>query len=614
MVERLLPQSAWVSRYFVWHEKGLTYWKSEKHYLSDKTPLGFLANEDGLVTKPWERDDENKNCSNMNTSDLRSKSGYTFRFQSNSREIVVKASSQKSRENWFLASNLNRSADQNKDSREDFKLTVADLLDDSGKYDAEFLDCLTEKHLLTPWEYMDEASVTRSVTQSISAGQPTMLDVDDEDSLPAGKDKMTIHELLNFAISSVNRNFRITWLFLLTFICYMQPAELLEQLTTIYRTPPNEYQDIAACCTTRANVLKVISRWIALFFKDVEQLKEDISAFATLPRLQAGGSFVGEFAATVLQLEDDRANLVQEFVEEGENKDALSAKAQHKSTSNNFLKKFVGGSRVIYEFKASAVAQELTRIDFENFQLIKPRELVRKEWKRASASVNAPNIVRMIEVFNQRSFWVASEILQVTSAQERVKAIKHFVCVLDEVFALNNFYSAYAILNGLTLTPVFRLKSAWNPLPSKTKQQFVKLRVQLDNSKNWKAYRERFSQLRPATPKIPHLAVILKDLFGFEELPSVDGQVVNWGKFKQQYRTMGHILTSQRHPYWSDGWERNPELELAIHAGTVNCSSEETLWKRSYQFDPKGSGGQQTEITRKNTIMGFFGGKPRKKQ
>lgn len=93
------------------------------------------------------------------------------------------------------------------------------------------------------------------------------------------------------------------------------------------------------------------------------------------------------------------------------------------------------------------------------------------------------------------------------SIPERTAVIIKFVELLEELKNMNNFYGVYAVLNGLTMTPVFRLKSSWNLVPSKVKQAFHTMKTELDTQNNFKKYRLMYDAIQSEVPKVgPPLA------------------------------------------------------------------------------------------------------------
>jgi len=220
-------------------------------------------------------------------------------------------------------------------------------------------------------------------------------------------------------------------------------------------------------------------------------------------------------------------------------------------------------------------------------QAIHPREFVDKNWTKKDAKERAAGILHMTEMFNTRSYWVASEILSREDSALRTNLIKTFIEIADICLQLHNFYGVFAIVAGLALTPVFRLQSDWARLPSAPKAKLDALKAVCDNSRNYRGYRRLF-KAGIGKAQIPHLAVVTKDCFQLEELPTKDEQGnICFGKFLKQWVVLGDVIACQEIEYHLTVDEH--VFALLDVATTQHVLLEEKLWQRSYRFQPKGS-------------------------
>lgn len=157
------------------------------------------------------------------------------------------------------------------------------------------------------------------------------------------------------------------------------------------------------------------------------------------------------------------------------------------------------------EFHATNIAAQLTLLDFDLFKLIRGRELVRKEWTRKdTCHFVSPNLLHMVDTFNERSFWVASEILLRSDDKARIHMMKKMINAAFECLQLHNFYSAFAIMNGLSLGPVHRLQRCWASIPNNSRERYSALKDMAVSSKNYPNYRKLYSG-GMGKAQIPHL-------------------------------------------------------------------------------------------------------------
>jgi len=95
-----------------------------------------------------------------------------------------------------------------------------------------------------------------------------------------------------------------------------------------------------------------------------------------------------------------------------------------------------------------------------------------QKWSKNKRSETAPNLLRVIGWFNHVSFWVATVICSENKQSQRVSLIKLFLEIAKYCLGFHNFSTTYAIVSGLMLSPVSRLKKTWKGLPSKSAQVF----------------------------------------------------------------------------------------------------------------------------------------------
>ena len=131
------------------------------------------------------------------------------------------------------------------------------------------------------------------------------------------------------------------------------------------------------------------------------------------------------------------------------------------------------------------------------------REFMNKEWTRKDSKRKSPNILRLISIYNMRSNWVASLVLQAPdTAAARQRLIKLVQTTL-ELRRLNNFFSASSFMAGLGLTPVHRLRPAWEGLSTRQERSWEDLRTFYQPSKNYGIYRAELRAVQQ--DKLPHI-------------------------------------------------------------------------------------------------------------
>ncbi|XP_030649713.1 rap guanine nucleotide exchange factor 6 [Chanos chanos] len=188
------------------------------------------------------------------------------------------------------------------------------------------------------------------------------------------------------------------------------------------------------------------------------------------------------------------------------------------------------------------VAAQLSMRDFSLFRNIESTEYVDDLFKLDPGG-GAGRLKQFEEVINQETFWVATEILREANVLKRMKTIKHFIKIALHCRECKNFNSMFAIISGLNLAPVARLRSSWDKLPSKYEKLFRDLQDIFDPSRNMAKYRNILSSQSVQPPIIPLFPVVKKDLTFLHEGNDtcVDG-LVNFEKLRMIAKEIRHVV------------------------------------------------------------------------
>ncbi|PIO31343.1 hypothetical protein AB205_0013290, partial [Aquarana catesbeiana] len=116
------------------------------------------------------------------------------------------------------------------------------------------------------------------------------------------------------------------------------------------------------------------------------------------------------------------------------------------------------------------LAQQLTHIELERLSYIGPEEFVQAFVQKDPLDNNescysdrkkARNLEAYVEWFNRLSYLVATEICMPVKKKHRARIIEFFIDVARECFNIGNFNSLMAIISGMNMSPVSRLKKTW---------------------------------------------------------------------------------------------------------------------------------------------------------
>uniref|UniRef100_A0A4W3HXA6 Rap guanine nucleotide exchange factor 2 n=1 Tax=Callorhinchus milii TaxID=7868 RepID=A0A4W3HXA6_CALMI len=187
------------------------------------------------------------------------------------------------------------------------------------------------------------------------------------------------------------------------------------------------------------------------------------------------------------------------------------------------------------------VATQLSMRNFELFRNIEPTEYIDDLFK-LKLKTECVSLKKFENIINQETFWVATEIIREPNQMKRMKIIKHFIKIALHCRECKNFNSMFAIISGLNLAPVSRLRGTWEKLPSKYEKLFQDLQDLFDPSRNMAKYRNVLNNQNLQPPIIPLFPVIKKDLtFLHEGNDSKVEGLINFEKLRMIAKEIRHV-------------------------------------------------------------------------
>ncbi|ELR16308.1 RasGEF domain containing protein [Acanthamoeba castellanii str. Neff] len=140
--------------------------------------------------------------------------------------------------------------------------------------------------------------------------------------------------------------------------------------------------------------------------------------------------------------------------------------------------------------------------------MITAREFLDQAWQREDKILLSPNLTRIIERFNQVSYWVATCILTQSSIEKQALIISKFIRLALDLFKLHNYNGVAEITSALHNSAVQRLRQTWLLMPERHLKKLQKLEQIMQPQQNF--WTECFDKVQG--PKIPYLAVSLRDI------------------------------------------------------------------------------------------------------
>jgi son of sevenless-like protein len=231
------------------------------------------------------------------------------------------------------------------------------------------------------------------------------------------------------------------------------------------------------------------------------------------------------------------------------------------------------------------IARQLTLMESQMYQRIKPVEVLNKNWGEKENS-RAVNIKAMIETSNRLTAWVTEMILSEKEIRKRCTIIKHFTSVAEKCRVLYNFNTLMSILAGLNSSPIHRLKRTWEAVPQRTTVTLDSLKKTMNPTKNFVEYRDILHSVNP--PCVPFLGVYLTDLTfiddGNPDQLREATHLINFSKRAKTADVIREIQQYQASPYNLHGI---PEIQQFLRKHIIGARDQQELYDLSLEMEPK---------------------------
>uniref|UniRef100_A0A0P6J686 Ras-GEF domain-containing family member 1A n=2 Tax=Heterocephalus glaber TaxID=10181 RepID=A0A0P6J686_HETGA len=242
------------------------------------------------------------------------------------------------------------------------------------------------------------------------------------------------------------------------------------------------------------------------------------------------------------------------------------------------------------------LAQQLTHIELERVSSIHPEDLMQiishtdsLDNHRCRGDVAKTYSLEAYDSwFNCLSMLVATEVCRVVKKKHRTRMLEFFIDVARECFNIGNFNSMMAIISGMNLSPVARLKKTWSKVKT---AKFDVLEHHMDPSSNFCNYR---TALQGATQRsqtanssrekivIPVFNLFVKDIYFLHKIHTnhLPNGHINFKKFWEISRQIHEFMT------WTQvecPFEKDKKIQSYLL--TAPIYSEEALFIASFESE-----------------------------
>lgn len=227
----------------------------------------------------------------------------------------------------------------------------------------------------------------------------------------------TLNKLLERLTGEKEHDLLFMKIFILTYQSFTTPHIFLLKLIQRYNVPANTEEQTKK--TIQLRVGNVLKSWLDLSFSDFDQdnrLFDKLNDFIEDTLAKDGNlklqSKLREFINRLMSSDNERKKVFTTAAPTPKIPRNLN------SADFNFL-----------DLDDEEIARQLTLIEYDTFAAIKPAELLNQAWAKPALQKRAPNILAMIERFNNVSLWVATMIVKVENVKVRAKMMAKCVSI-----------------------------------------------------------------------------------------------------------------------------------------------------------------------------------------
>ncbi|XP_065910570.1 ras-GEF domain-containing family member 1B-like [Dysidea avara] len=240
------------------------------------------------------------------------------------------------------------------------------------------------------------------------------------------------------------------------------------------------------------------------------------------------------------------------------------------------------------------LAQQLCHVELERLNNIGPEEFVQtfvKEVKETEPLFRdmkkTRNLEAYVEWFNRLSYLVSTEICVPTKKHDRVRVYDFFIQTALHCYKINNFNSCLAVLIGLNMTPVSRLKKTLSKVNMSPMEEVEHL---MDPTSNFGAYRSCLltavssvtQDKQQANCVVPVFSLLLKDIYFLNEANKnkCPNGLINFEKFWALSRLITQVLS-----YKNTNYPQERVKTVLNYLMTVPVCTEDELYYFSYECE-----------------------------
>jgi son of sevenless-like protein len=241
-----------------------------------------------------------------------------------------------------------------------------------------------------------------------------------------------------------------------------------------------------------------------------------------------------------------------------------------------------------FSLDVGEVARQLTLVAHELFCRVRPADL-KPSLAPASLSLSdggQGSALQTLSALHERTAcWVASEVVLSRAAAERAGMLARFVALADALRTIRNYHGFFAVMAGLALKPVERLRSSWRTLPADVAARYEQLSELTSPASAFAAYRAELAAAR--LPAFPAISLVVTDVRALELSASDFADELRRDVNYKKLRAFAAVYSTQVRPYQLKQFPFAPVQAVQEYLSrAVVVAHMADLYKISLQCEP----------------------------
>jgi len=179
------------------------------------------------------------------------------------------------------------------------------------------------------------------------------------------------------------------------------------------------------------------------------------------------------------------------------------------------------GKTEFMDFRVKFIARQMTLMEKSMLNSIGTHEIILLRWTKKNKKILAPNVLKMIDRFNNVVSWVSTTIVTQPNGKHRVAVFSKFIQIAEDCIQIHNYNTAMAIYYSLLQNQIRRLEKMWRQLSKKELKIWDQIKLLFEQKGNYFNYRTQLKMaIENRQPVVPYLGLVFQDLTTLNELPT----------------------------------------------------------------------------------------------